>query len=108
MAKILVIDDDVIQLRAEPEEDAADEIVGKRPVLLHAAQRHLNGVPDRMVDVDNERFLLVAEKNGAPVGGGHDTFNRNGDNVVLHCGDTVEPSVAACKRGAHEMKAESA
>ena len=37
-----------------------------------------------LLHVDDERLVLVAEKNGAPIGGGHHTLDGDGDDVVLH------------------------
>ena len=78
------VDDDAFKGDAEAEEDVADQVVGERPVLLHAVHCHRDGVTHGVVDVDDEVLLVVAEKDGAAVGGGHHTFDGDFDDILLH------------------------
>ena len=73
-------------VREDDYEDVADEIVGEGTVFFDALHRHRDGVADGMVDVDDEVFVVVAEEDGAAVGGGHHAFDGDFDDIVLHVG----------------------
>lgn len=66
-AVLLIVHDDMLDLRSEAKEHALDEIVGQRPRLANSVESHRNSIAYRRVDVDDKRLVIVAQKYGAAV-----------------------------------------
>jgi len=79
-----VVDDDVVDFRAEAEEDAAYEVVREGAVWFCAVKGHLDDDANRVVGVDDEVFGVVAKEDGAAVCRGHDVFDGDFNVVGFH------------------------
>jgi hypothetical protein len=62
----------------------ADEVMGQGPLFLHPIHRHGNCAADARIDLDDEDFGLMAEENGAPIGGRHEALDGDFDIIGRH------------------------
>src|SRR3954468_11104380 len=75
------------------------------PFLRRVPQEHADNVPHRVLDLDDEHFLFIADKNGASAVRGEDSANLDGYNVILHgvslwrCGQKTSVPVRAIESG---------
>jgi len=91
-----IVDDDALDGDVEPQEDAADQVVGQGALLLDAVQGHGNRVADAVIDIDHEGLVLIAEKDGAAIRGRHDPLDGDFNDLVLH-GRNVRKAAAKRK-----------
>ena len=59
-----IIDDDPLDLAAESREDIREQVVSKWTLFLRVVQIEVDGMADRLVDVDGKNLFVVSQKNG--------------------------------------------
>lgn len=89
-AVVEVVDDDALEVYSETAKDVTDEVVGEGAFPLLLVNGHGNGVSDPLVDIDDKSLVLRSKENGTAVSGGHDTFDRSFDDVVIHIGHVLK------------------
>ena len=58
--------------------------MGERTFFFDAIDRHGNGTADAGVNVDDEDLFVIAEEDGTAIGGGHQAFDGNFDDISGH------------------------
>jgi hypothetical protein len=61
-----IIDNDSVNLCAESRHQMRHQIVSERPLLCDLTHEHGDRAAHRLIDVDDEYFLVIANKHGAP------------------------------------------
>jgi len=79
------VDDDALDLDIEGVENVADQLVGERAFVVFALHGHGDGAADAGLDVDDEAFFVVTDKNGQRMlVGGKDSKHLHAYHIRVH------------------------
>jgi hypothetical protein len=63
------------------------QIVSKRPFLRNLTHEHRDRAPDCLIDIDDENFIAIADKNCAPTAGRQNRAHLHFDHRLVHPGE---------------------
>ena len=84
-----IVDDDPFHFRAERGHQMPDQIVRQRTLFRDVAHEHGDRAPDRLIDINDEHFVVVSEKHGAPSAGRQNRAHLHLDHRFVHPRETV-------------------
>ena len=79
-----VVDEDSLDGGFQPLENQSDQVVRERPLLLDLVHRHVDRIPDRRINIDDEGLLIVTQKYCTTIGSWHNSFHGDYDGIIIH------------------------
>ena len=77
-------DDHSLDRDVEPGKNTGDQIVSQGPLLGRLAQEHADDLTHVVLDLNDEDFLVVADKNRAAAIGGQNSADIDRHGIFLH------------------------